>query len=156
MEDNLNQEYRNLILYIGKLIVDGIEFEGQKISFTMLDYYSITTDNIEDVLKIARKKRIRINNLENLYYIKFVKFAKYYGFLVRLVNDPNEVLAQKYSFIVDDEKYIPSREDIEEVFELFDANCIPKYNKLIYTALHRKALGVPVLPLLSQEKVKSM
>ncbi len=154
MENECLNDYLNLINYVGELIAKGIEFGDIKLNFTMLDYYSITTDNIRELLKIAKKIQNKNNN-QYPYLNNFIDFASVEGFLVRITDDPKEVFDQRYTFLVDDEKYSPSIEEIEDIFHLFDVNAIPKYNILIFLALQRKSLGIPVLPLLSIEEEKT-
>ena len=50
---------------------------------------------------------------------------------------------------------VPSEEYINEILEIFDNNNIPKNNRLIYQALHRKAKDFPILPLKEEENIKT-
>ena len=121
----------------------------------MLDYYSVTDFNIHELLSdvISKNKK----GIKNPYHSFLVYFVEKEGLIVRTVDDINEIVDQHHVFIINGERFEPTEEDISNIFQLFNEYKIPKSDKLIYIALHRKALGIPMIPLkdLEEEKVKT-
>lgn len=134
--------------YINNLIKNGIIIGDKKMSFTMLDYYTLTKENTYDILCMMRRKYYK--DLQTSSYLH--NFILREGCVVRIIDNPEEVLEQKNSFIVNGKRYTPSLDDIVMLFNLFDENDIPRYSKLIYIALNRIARDEVILPLLSNEE----
>ena len=71
-----------------------------------------------------------------------------------IVNDPDEILSQRNAFIIDGKRLEPTKEDIINIFNVFDDRGIPKYNRIIYTAIERYVKGIPLFPFEIQEEKK--
>ena len=146
--ETIDFEYADsLVVYFGSLIKNGIIYHNTKIPFTMLDYFSVTDININSLASVIRKKKIERTHINSMYKNAFLYFVQLEGRLICEVNDADVILKQNNIFIVNGEKYLPTKNDVEEIFTILDENSIPKDSRLIYNALHRKALNCPVLPL---------
>ncbi len=158
MIENINIDYANSIVnYIGPYIKNGICFNDIKRPFTLLDYYSITNVNCNDLAKIIKLNKVERTYSESVNKSVFLHFASLEGKHFYIVNDIEEVIKNHYAFIVDDKMVEATYEDIEEIFEFLEEHDIPKYSKVIYTALYRKITDFPVLPLtynVEKEKVR--
>ena len=143
----------NIANYIGAILANGIKVGDEVISFTMLDYYCVTKENIYTLVGKIRRNNVRD---KYKYHSYLTYFAEKEGLLVREVDDIEEIVNEHHAFIIDGKRFEPTRDDIENVYNLFEVNKIPKYSKLIYIALHRMALGIPILPLfVEKEKSKT-
>ena len=140
--ESLNDAYiRDLVEYVGYYLKNGIIVNGKKMSFTALDYYCIAKDSIEDVATIIRAKKSPI-----LYQGYFLQFAANNGLQFRKVEDAQEVLYEHNAFIKDGVRIVPTEEDIQNILDLLDSYNIPRYTRVVYTALARQAFGYPILP----------
>ncbi len=156
-ENYLNREELNkLIEEVAKYIYNGIMVDDKKIFFSLIDYYSLTDIDIFYIYSIIAKDNSKISNEQKMYRDIFMRFYNLEGCMYYIVKDPEEILLQKISFYVNKERREITREDVIEIFEILDAHNIPKYNKLVFTALNRKLNGLPVLPLLEREKEKTL
>lgn len=151
MEKNYEELY-DLISYIGPFIKNGITIDGRKINFTMLDYYSLTKEDIRDLLGALLLRRV--NAERPPYYGYFYRLFEREGSLIKQDAEVSDILNEHNAFIINDYRYEPTEEDIKRIFALFDEYDIPKYSRLIYTALYRTALGVPILPMVMEYKNK--
>ena len=153
MAEKIEFEYANsLVNYLGLLIKNKIMVNDIKIPFTILDYFSITDIDIYALSKIIKKFKINRSYYESMYKNAFLRFAEVEGPLTKIIAEVDDILDEHHAFIINGVKYVPTEEDIIKIFELFDEYDIPKYNKVIYCALHRIALGCPILPLLNEEE----
>lgn len=143
-------ELYDIISYIGPIIKDGIRVGSRTINFTMLDYYSLTKEDIRDLLGALLARRVNVEKPP--YYGYFYRLFERGGSLVKQDISVMDVLNEHNAFIIDNYRFEPTEEDIQKIFDLFDEYDIPKYSRLIYTALYRKALGVPILPLAMKDK----
>ncbi len=145
-------ELYDIISYIGPIIKDGIRVGSRTINFTMLDYYSLTKEDISDLLSALLTRRVNVEKPP--YYSYFYRLFEREGSLVKRDISVTDVLNEHNAFIIDNYRFEPTEEDIQKIFNLFDEYDIPKYSRLIYTALYRTALGVPILPLVMEDKNK--
>lgn len=152
---NSNKRYNymnNLIIKIADYINQGIIIDSVKLPFTMLDYISLTDMNIDTLIEKIKNLK-DFDSKEELYASRAVlKFYEKNRNLGRFVNNTETILQQKNVFIIGNTRFEPTEKDIEEIFSLFDEHRIPKTNSLIHIALYRKAKGVPILPLINNEK----
>ncbi len=152
-KDAMESEKANkLANYIGYLIQGGILINDIKLPFTMLDYYTLTKEDILYVARGVRNLKKDRSYFESLIISTFLKFANTNGYLYHIVNDINEVIDEHNCFIINNVRITPNVYDIEEIFNMFENYNIPKYDKLIYTALTRKAHGYPILPLIMRKE----
>ncbi len=135
----------NIANYIGSLLKNGIEIDDKTISFTMLDYFCITDMNIYTM--VGKLRKMDAKKIKYQYHSYLSYFAEKEGLLVREVDGIEEILNEHHAFIINNERFEPTSDDINYIFDLFEKNRIPKYSKLIYIALHRMALNMPILPL---------
>lgn len=135
----------NIANYIGSLLKNGIEIGDKTISFTMLDYFCITDMNIYTM--VGKLRKMDAKKIKYQYHSYLSYFAEKEGLLVREVDGIEEILNEHHAFIINNQKFEPTSDDINYIFDLFEKNRIPKYSKLIYIALHRMALNMPILPL---------
>lgn len=135
----------NIANYIGSLLKNGIEIDDKTISFTMLDYFCITDMNIYTM--VGKLRKMDAKKIKYQYHSYLSYFAEKEGLLVREVDGIEEILNEHHVFIINNERFEPTSDDINYIFDLFEKNRIPKYSKLIYIALHRMALNMPILPL---------
>ena len=140
--EKLNNVYiRDLVEYVGYYLKNGIMVNGKKMSFTALDYYCIAKDNIEDIAAFIRAEKSPM-----LYHGYFLQFAANNGLQFRKVKDAQEILDEHNAFIKDDVRIVPTEEDIQYILDLLDSYNIPRYTRVVYTALTRQAFGYPILP----------
>ncbi len=137
----------NLVTYIGYFLKNGIMIDGMKLPFSILDYYSIVKESVSDVASKAQAIKKYI-----LYRNYFIKFAYSNKFLLNEVENVNEVLEAHHAFIKNDQRIVPSEEDIQNILDLLDQYNIPKYNRVVYSALARQAFGYPILPFVNMEE----
>ena len=150
-----DDEKYELVKIVSKYIYYGIELEDKRIPFSLMDYYCLIDIDIFDIYSFLTSKRFNMQKLSNFYKDIFMRFYNLEGCMYYVVNDPEEILSQNICFYVNKEKREITREDVMEVFDILDAHNIPKYNRLVFTALQRKVNGLPVLPLLEREKEKT-
>ena len=155
LKNNSTKRYyytNDLILMISNYINNGIIFDSFKVPFTMLDYMCLTNMRIEDLISIIKKTN-DFKTKEELYASKVIlKFYIGNRRLGRVINDSEDILKQKNVFIINNIRIEPTKEDIEDILNLFDKHSIPKLDSLIYTAIDRKVHGYPILPLVENEK----
>ncbi len=72
------------------------------------------------------------------------------------MDNPYEVLEQKNAFIINGERIEPTLDDIVSILNEFDNYNIPKYNRLVYTALERFAKKVPLFPLVNNREEEKL
>ncbi len=149
MEKNRKAFINNLVTYVGFYLANGYTVDGRKMSFTALDYYSIFEENIGDVAMEVRSL-VRSNNIAYQNY--FLQFANNNGYAITKVEDAKKVMDEHNVFIINDKRIVPTEEDIQEILDLLDQYNIPKYEKVVYTALSRKAFGYQILQFVSQEE----
>ncbi len=161
MVDNYMNDYLKLIIECGKLIENGIVVDGVKMPFTIIDFYNLVGRDIygeinhNEIRELAMKYRLKYK-VCNRYLNRFVDFIVRENLAGEEVNNPVEILNQNYAFIFNDEKYVPTYEDVLMIMNLFDIYNVPKHNRLIYQALHRVARNYPIFPLLLSEDEKKL
>ena len=147
-ENNINIDYANSIVnYIGPYIKFGICFNDIKRPFTLLDYYSLTNVNCNDLARFIKYNKIERTYSESVNKSVFLHFASLEGKHFYIVDNVDEVIKNHYAFIVNDKMVEATKEDIIHIFEFLDEHDIPRYSKVIYTALYRKITNFPILPL---------
>ena len=134
----------NMADYIGSMLANGIEVGDKVIPFSILDYYCVTKENIFSIIGKIKRKNLR-DKYKYHSYLSY--FAEKEGLLVREIDSIEEIVNEHHAFIINGQRFEPTRDDINYIFDLFEKNRIPKYSKLIYIALHRMALNMPILPL---------
>ena len=138
----------------GRLIKNGINISEVCLPFTMLDYLSFTKVKASSVASVVKGHKISLDREQTLYKNLFLSFVDKSGSFFYEVEDINDILDQHHVFIIRDYKFIPEADDIQKIFDLLDENNIPKYDRVIYTALDRLAHGYPILPLVESTKEK--
>ena len=139
--------------YIGPMIRNGIILNDEKIIFSMIDYYCITKIDIRII--VAKLRKYIKKGVHNSYFATLANFAENEALLVRIIDNSKEVLDQNTSFVINNQRFVPTKEEVDSVLNLFDQYEIPRFNKLIYIALYRMAKGNPILPLVTLEKEKN-
>lgn len=142
----------NLILMVANYIDNGIIIDSTRLPFTMLDYICLTSMNIDELVTYIKKLKDFDSKAQLLASRTLIKFYSGNRRLGKRITESETVLNQKNIFIINGNRVEPTKDDIEEIFNLFDENNIPKLDSLIYIALNRKARGNPILPLLNMEK----
>ncbi len=150
----MQKEIENLRIYkianyIGNMLENGIMIGDNKMRFTMLDYYCLTDEDIYSFIGRLKNKTAKEKN-PYLSYLTY--FAEKEGLFVREVDGIDEVLDEHHAFIINGQRFEPTKDDILRIFNLFSEYHIPKYSRLIYLALHRMVMGNPILPLVMQEE----
>ena len=152
------EELNNMAVAIGKLIQEGITYNDEKIPFTLLDYWTVCKIFPGELNRIGKQNRTNLPRLDSFYRGVCYEFCRVHGYLYpnRREVTIEETESEHNAFIINDEKYVPTREDIENIFATFEENDIPKTSKLVYIALYRLAKNWPILPLANQdEKAKT-
>ncbi len=146
---------RQMAETMGKLIVEGINVNDNAIPFTMLDYYSVCNIDPEIVFSCIKRAKNKIS-YNNQYANFFCSFYAKKMIGKRIMDNPYEVLEQKNAFIINGERIEPTLDDIVSILNEFDNYNIPKYNRLVYTALERFAKKVPLFPLVNNREEEKL
>lgn len=156
-----NDDYLKLMIECGKLIESGIAIGNTIMPFTLIDYYNLANKELyekldhREIKHLAHVYRVKYK-VSNKYLSRFLDFLEKENVVGANINNPMEILKQKYSFTFNDKKYVPSYEDINMIMNIFDIYGVPKHDRLIYQALHRVARDFPIFPLLLNEEEKKL
>ena len=147
LQDNNEQYYdelQNIISIIYNAIINGIEINENKVSFTMLDYYSICKKDIQDIFDYinAHRENNEIQRYKNRVIRHLISLKE-----VGSITSAEEFANQKISLIYKDNKTEFDKEISEKIINFLNENEIPPHHKIVYTAARRYARGEPILPL---------
>ena len=157
----MNNDYLKVMIDCGYYVANGIEIGDTVMPFTLIDYYNLANKELYDKVDHREMKRLiyvyRIKNeVRHEYLNRFIEFLEKEIVAGEEVNNPMEILNQKYAFVYNDKRYVPTYEDVNMIMNIFDIYGVPKYERLIYQALHRVARDFPIFPLLLNEEEKKL
>lgn len=143
-------EVKDLVSDLFNYVENKIEVKDLKIkmSFTNLDYYSMTNISLESVIDYLRAE-LKINDVDMEYY------AKGRNLLSMLLAEQDigyfmskEQFLQKAIMAGTVDGMVKLNKNIcNRIFDIFEKEGIPTTSKLLETAFYRYALGRPILPL---------
>ena len=122
-------------------IVNGIEINNKKKTFTMLDYYCLTTEsplNLKKYLDSRKDKKQYRNRI-----IRFLEINKNVG----QFESAETFAKKKIAFIINDKRVDFNVEKSSEIIEILKENKIPTSYKNVYIAAMRYASGEEILPI---------
>ena len=157
MENEQNNEMidintlRNLVNYIGFYLKNGININGVKKTFTILDYYSITNMDLKKAFAIIKNDKIERTYEESVYRGLFISFCIKENSNV-LLTDIENVIKQHNAIIIDGERKELTSDEIISVFEYLNEHNIPLYSRIVYNAINRKITNFPILPFSTVEE----
>jgi len=130
---------------IASCVKNGIQYNGEEIKFSLLDYYYLTMQEPQkfiDLFKnsdIANSDRSVIVTLSN-----FVRLNKNLGLIVN-----SEMIANdfKLRFVIDGNETVIDQEVSDQIMDVFGKYNIPKREMMVHIAARRYAAGLPILPL---------
>ena len=143
--------YNSIASLLIKYIVKGIDNNGEKESFCMLDYYTITRINPIEMQGFVFNLRCNSENrLLMQSFNKIINFFEANRWVGRVVTRESACY-DDLKIIKDDEVYY-LRDYVDQIFSTFEANGIVPYKKLVDLAFKRLVHGGAILPLLEEEK----
>lgn len=150
--ENYYQYQLELVNIMGNYLIEGIIFEGKKINFTMLDYYSITAEEPKDLMSFLNRTRYK-DRATAQKRSKVLDFLRKQDIGLKIYN-AKEIAQQNISFIIQGNRVDITEEVAQSILDLFTENHIPFDNVIIYSALQRYARQHPIFPLLLNQNEK--
>ena len=148
--DTYKQEINDILKPLHDYIKDGIEVDDKKISFTMLDYYSLYKCNPKEITGYIHKNKDNTDVNQNR--------GRILGFFsknkdVGLFQSPETFAKRKVSFIINGQKIDFDEEKSSEIINILKENSIPANFRIVYKAAERYATGQDLFP--AQKSIKT-
>lgn len=147
-EEKRKIELQNIISNIYDYIGNGIEYDGKRVAFTTLDYYSVYNNTQELLDFINDNKENKEVQTKKNRVIRFLTSLKNIG----LYMTPESFASKKIRIILKETETEFNQELSEKLINYLTKNGIPTNYEITYTAAKRYARGETILPL--KEKVK--
>ena len=145
IEDDEYDYMLELFEIISEYAVNGIEIDGVKVKFTLLDYCNFTDKSFREFISFCREIR---NSPENKK--KFQDICAFFGRAKSLytedIVEKKSYLDRKTKYIINGEETLIDEEAVDYIFKSFDEHSVPKYNILLNIASRRYAMKLPIFP----------
>ena len=154
--DKLKSNSNNYIFTMKKImpilfdyIINGIDIDGEKVSFTMLDYYCLTNKNVQEITDY-----IRSNQLDDELRPMRSRVLKFFDTFKNVgpYESAERFAARDISIIHKDNKVNFDLDVSLKIVNYLKENNIPINYKIVYTAARRYARGEDILPLVTMKE----
>jgi len=134
---------KELCYDVPRYLENGIEVDGKIISFSGLDYYSLTNESMrkfKTIFLIAYDDKDFKKH--NVLVSTFVDKASFAGSLLK----KEDFLKLNIRYFNGEETFVVNEEVVDYVYNLFDENDIPRRRNLVEKAIERYFNNLPILP----------